>query len=158
MEFPRVGVKLELQLLACTTATATQDPSCIFDLRHSSQKHQILNPLSQARDRTHILVDTSEIHFCCVTMGIPNPLYSVLSPLCVYVSWECIAYFYKVNFKNSEFLFVFLTATFPVLRRMPGKNNLLNEWSIVSCDRVTELGVFGDFVWKSEVQFFSFKI
>ena len=39
MEVPRRGVKLELQLLACTTATATQDPSLIFNLHHSSQQH-----------------------------------------------------------------------------------------------------------------------
>ena len=29
MEVPRVGVKLELQLLAHATATATWDPSCV---------------------------------------------------------------------------------------------------------------------------------
>jgi len=32
MEVPRLGVKLELQLPAYTTATATPDPSCICDL------------------------------------------------------------------------------------------------------------------------------
>ena len=32
MEVLRLGVKLELQLPAYTTATAMQDPSCIFDL------------------------------------------------------------------------------------------------------------------------------
>ena len=31
MEVPRLGVKLELQLLAYTTATAMQDPSYICD-------------------------------------------------------------------------------------------------------------------------------
>ena len=54
-------VKLELQLPAYTTATATWDPSCIFDLRCSSQQRQILNPLSEARDRTCILMDTSQV-------------------------------------------------------------------------------------------------
>ena len=34
MEVPRLGVKLELQLPACTTATATQDLSRILDLHH----------------------------------------------------------------------------------------------------------------------------
>ena len=38
--FPRLGVKLELQLLA--TATATPDPSHVFDLRHSSWQCRIL--------------------------------------------------------------------------------------------------------------------
>ena len=42
---PRLGIKLELQLPAYTTATATPDLSHIFDLHHSSQQHQILNPL-----------------------------------------------------------------------------------------------------------------
>ena len=45
MEIPRLKVKLELQLQAYTTATATCDPSHVCDLHHSSQQHQILNPL-----------------------------------------------------------------------------------------------------------------
>ena len=63
MEVPRLGVKSELHLLACTTATATQDPSHICDLHHSSQKRQILNPLSEARDQSCILMDTSGVHY-----------------------------------------------------------------------------------------------
>ena len=59
MEVPRLRVELELQLPAYTTATATPDPSHVWDLHHSSQQHQILNPLSRARDQTHILMDTS---------------------------------------------------------------------------------------------------
>ena len=49
-EVPRLGVELELQLLAYTTVIAMQDPSLICNLHHSSQQHQILNPLSKARD------------------------------------------------------------------------------------------------------------
>ena len=59
MVFLRLKVESELQVPAYTTATATQDPSCIFDLHHSSRQHRILNPLSEARDRTPILMDTS---------------------------------------------------------------------------------------------------
>ena len=33
------------------------------DLHHSSQQRRI-NPLSKARDRTCILMDTSQIRFC----------------------------------------------------------------------------------------------
>ena len=58
MEVPRLGIEFKLQLLAYTTATAMPDPSCICDLHCSLQQHQILNPLSKARDQTHILVDT----------------------------------------------------------------------------------------------------
>ena len=50
MEVPRLGVKLELQLPAYTTGTATWDPICICDLHHSSQQCWILHPLSKARD------------------------------------------------------------------------------------------------------------
>ena len=50
MEVPRLGVEFELQLPAYTTATATPDPSRIFNLHHSSQHHQILNPSSKGRD------------------------------------------------------------------------------------------------------------
>ena len=56
MEGPRLGVELELQLLVTATATATPDLSCICDLHHSSRQHQILNPLSEARDLTHNLI------------------------------------------------------------------------------------------------------
>ena len=61
VEIPRLEVKLELQLPACAAATVTQDPSHICDLHHSSQQHQILNPLSEARDGTLILMDTSQV-------------------------------------------------------------------------------------------------
>ena len=50
MEVPRLMVELELQLPAYITATAIPDPSCIFDLYHNLQQHQMLNPLSEARD------------------------------------------------------------------------------------------------------------
>ena len=56
MGVPRPGVKSELQLPACTTVTAAQDPSHVFDLHHSSQQCRILNPLSKARDQTHNLI------------------------------------------------------------------------------------------------------
>ena len=42
----------------------TSDPSHIWDLHHSSWQHQTLNPLSEARDRTHVLIDTSWVHSC----------------------------------------------------------------------------------------------
>ena len=34
-----------------TTATAMPDPSHVCNLHHSSRQHQILNPLSKARDK-----------------------------------------------------------------------------------------------------------
>ena len=59
--FPGWGVKSELQLLTYTTTTATQDPRRICDLHHRSRQHGILNPLSEARDRTCNLMVTSRV-------------------------------------------------------------------------------------------------
>ena len=56
MEVPRLGFEMELYLPAYTTATAMQDLSCVFNLHHSSQQHQILNPLSEAGDQTSNLM------------------------------------------------------------------------------------------------------
>ena len=64
MEVSRLKVRSELQLLAYTTATATLEPSHICDLHCRSRQCQILNPLSRARDQTHILMDTSQVRFC----------------------------------------------------------------------------------------------
>ena len=59
MEVPRLGVELEPQMLAYTTATATPDLSHISNLYHSTQQHQIPELLSEARDQTPILMGTS---------------------------------------------------------------------------------------------------
>jgi len=59
MEVPRLGVEWELQLPAYTTVTAMPDLSHVYDLHHSSRQDWILNPLSEARDQTLILMDTS---------------------------------------------------------------------------------------------------
>ena len=58
MEVPGLGVKSELQLQAYPTATTMLDPSHIYNLHCTLQQHRILNPLSQARDQTHILTET----------------------------------------------------------------------------------------------------
>ena len=52
MEVPRLGVELKLRLGPYATATATRDPVYIFNLHHSSQQCQVLNPLSGAGDQT----------------------------------------------------------------------------------------------------------
>ena len=57
MEVPRIGVELELQLPVYATATAMRDSSCIWDLHHSSQQHQMPNPLSEIKPTSsYILV------------------------------------------------------------------------------------------------------
>ena len=69
MEVPRLGVEVELQLLASTIATATPDPSHIWDLCCSSRQCRILNLLSGARDQTHILMDLIRFCYSCTTVG-----------------------------------------------------------------------------------------
>ena len=56
MEVPRLETESELQPLVYATAIATQDPSCVCGLHHSSLQHWIPNPLNEARDWTCILV------------------------------------------------------------------------------------------------------
>ena len=63
MEVLRRGVKLELQLPAYVTATATQDPSLFCDLHPSSRQHRIPNPLNGARDHTRVLMDASQARY-----------------------------------------------------------------------------------------------
>ena len=74
MEVPRLGVESELQLPAYPTATATPDRSCIFDLHHRSLQRQILNPLSEARDQTHVLMGL----LGSLTTGPPRELQSLI--------------------------------------------------------------------------------
>ena len=62
MEVPRLGVESELQLPAY--ATATPDLSHVCDLHYSSWQRQILNPLSEARDQTLVLMLTNQVHYC----------------------------------------------------------------------------------------------
>ena len=71
MEVPRLGVESELQLPGSAKAIAMCDSSRGCDLYHSSLQHWIPNPQSTARNRTCILMDTTQLHFHSATMGIP---------------------------------------------------------------------------------------
>ena len=61
MEVPRLVVESELQPPAYARATATQDPSNVCNLHHSSQQRWILNPLNEARDGARNLMVPSQI-------------------------------------------------------------------------------------------------
>ena len=61
MEVPRVGVESELPLPVYTTATAMRDLRCVCDVHPCSRQRWILNPLSEARDQTQVLMDTSRV-------------------------------------------------------------------------------------------------
>ena len=61
MEGPRLGVESALLPPAQARATATQDPSRVCNLHHSSRQRQIVNPLNKGRDRTRNLMVPSRI-------------------------------------------------------------------------------------------------
>ena len=63
MEVPRLGVKLELQLLAYAMATAIvmRDLSHICDLYCNLWQCRILNLLNKSRNQTCILMDTGPV-------------------------------------------------------------------------------------------------
>ena len=63
LEIPRLGDRIRATLLAYATAMATWDPSLICDPHHSSRPHRIPNPLSEARDRTWIFMETSWVRY-----------------------------------------------------------------------------------------------
>ena len=62
----------QIRATAAGLRHSTWDLSRVCDLYHSSWQCQMLNPLSKARDCTHILMDTSWVHYCCAMMGTPG--------------------------------------------------------------------------------------
>ena len=125
MEVPRLRVESELQLLAYTTATATPDLSCICDLYHRSLQRQILNPRSEARNQTCVLMDTNQICFSWATMGTPllmffNPSNNYVSPSVFpseYISMSFFWFIFPSLVQSSKVFhspfFPFFTSKFP---------------------------------------------
>jgi len=74
MEVLRLGVQSELHLPAYAMATEMWGLSHVCDLHCNSGQHQILNPLSEARDQTCNMV-ISRIHFHCTTTGTPSDFF-----------------------------------------------------------------------------------
>ena len=114
MNVPRLGVEPELQLLVYTTAPATWDPSCTCDLHHSSPQCQILNQLSEVRDRTHNLMITSQIRFCCAMTGTPRNAFSIKIML---QTFSCVL-------KHSPILSFLMVTWYFVRLRCPSICNL----------------------------------
>ena len=63
------------------------DPSCTWDLHHSSWRCWIPSPLSEARDQTRVLMDTSRIRFSCATMGTPCPGQLLMLTFLKQIAW-----------------------------------------------------------------------
>ena len=61
MEVSRLGVESELQLLQLLTYTTATAMPGVCDLHYSSWQCWILNPLSRAKDRTCVLMDTKSV-------------------------------------------------------------------------------------------------
>ena len=115
MEVPRLGGKSKLQLPAYTTATAVWDPSHVCDLHCSSWKRWIFNPLSEARDLTHILMDTSWICFCCTTTGtqknficLGSRKYSMYLRIWTPLIWITLASKAITHYVNNYFLLLII--------------------------------------------------
>ena len=105
MEVPSRGVESELS----QTATGTGDPRHVWDLHHNSRQHRILNPLSEARDRTCILIDASQI--CWATRG--TPLVYFLDSTC---GWYSVCLSWPALFHLRKYPFIFIVC-FIVLTR-----------------------------------------
>ena len=67
--------QIRAQLLVCIATSAIPDPSCFCNLHSSLRQCQILNPLSEARNQTHILTHYVRFLTHCATMGTPFILF-----------------------------------------------------------------------------------
>ena len=101
MEVPSLGVELELPLPACTTATATQDLRYTCDLYHRSCQHRILNPLSEARNRTRFLMGTSQVRY----------------PLSHNGNFPCDFSYEHVGLPSFPFLFFLISSVFHLKKK-----------------------------------------
>ena len=68
----QAGGRIRAIAPATAAATATQDPSHVCDLHHSSGPRQILNPLNEVRDGTQSLMVPSQIVSTAPPRELPN--------------------------------------------------------------------------------------
>ena len=68
----RGGIRAAVAGLCSTTAKRDLSHAC--RLHHSSQQRWIPNPLSEARNQTHIPKDISQIRFLCAKTGTPQTM------------------------------------------------------------------------------------
>ena len=75
--------------------------SHICDLCHSSGQCWILHPLSKASDRTHILMNTSQIHFCFPTRGSP-PFLPLTQKCTLFSSQRFLPSIYQMDVRSLQ--------------------------------------------------------
>lgn len=76
-------------------ATAMPDLSHIRNLHHSMWQHRILNPLSEARDPTHILMDTSQVTGTLILLFLMCFLYPGYDSFINYLCYKLCLTFFK---------------------------------------------------------------
>ena len=135
VEVPSPGVKSELKMLAYTTATATPDPNCVYDLDHSLQQCQTLNPM-KTRDCTHILMDTSLLCYHWGTMRTPLPITYIVGDTCYFLLW---------SYRNSKAKSIVNSGSLPVVTE---KRSIRLDWQMKILSRCPMNGVWLGF--KSE--------
>ena len=81
------------RIRASVAIATTPAPRHICALHHSSRQHQILNPLSEDRDRTLNLMVPSWIYLRCTTTGTPD--LSVLKESGLPRNWQVGLVWYK---------------------------------------------------------------
>ena len=72
MEVPRLGSNWSCSCWPTPQPQQWGVWTASVNLHHSSWQCQILNLLSEGRDRIHILMDTSQVRYRRATMGTPN--------------------------------------------------------------------------------------
>ena len=80
----RGGIRVAAASLLHSHCNASSEP------HHSSWQCQILNSLSEARDRTHILMDTSQTCFHWATMVTSHDLLKNFNYLPPKIFWICV--------------------------------------------------------------------
>ena len=91
------------------------DLICVCNLHYSSWQQWILNPLSKARDRTRIFMDTSQLHDCWATTGTPVYLYFLFNIL----KFICIFVYFSLDHRSHVWIW-WETCTSPWLRTRSG--------------------------------------
>ena len=78
--------------------------TCLY---HRSWQCQIPDPLSEARNRTHILMNTNQIRFCCTTKGTPSLITSLECLLyrTIRRSWSIAIFLHEYIFSKSIIIY-----------------------------------------------------
>ena len=93
MEVPRLGIQVELQLLAYTTDMV------MHHVLHSSQQWQILNTLSEPKNWTHILLDASCVHNPLSHNGNSTPRFLIIHILILRTDKNSFVLFKRIMYE-----------------------------------------------------------